>query len=416
MATDPPASGSGSPAPARLWASGRFTLRVNGIGSNWQRVIEIQQPYGVIGRGAGANILIDDRTVSGRHVYLHLDRRGLFAVDLASRSGTRIGERGLSAAWLRPGQWLEVAGRRIELIGLQVSETDADPEATIRDDPLADCRDDSLTRVTLYPSQDPPSPLVLNSELVFLGRSSSCGVQVEEPSAARIQCVLVRARTAAYVVDLAGRTTWLNGRPLRGPAPLHDGDVLTIGSARFECRIEPPASGWPATASTSVPARVEASAPSVAPSYPAELLPSLPPDLVPAEAQGQVLAWMMGVLQATQGEMLRRQAEFQSDVVQVLRQMRDENSTVLGKHLEKVESLHRELSSLRDEVRRRFGPSDAPKRPEPPKVPPLRIAPATPPENPEAAAAWLINRVNQIDQENRATWRELLGRLGPRGK
>ncbi len=125
---------------------------------------------------------------------------------------------------------------------------------------------------------------------------------------------------------------------------------------------------------------------------------------------------MMGVLQATQGEMLRRQTEFQRDVVQVLRQLQSDNAVALDKHLERVEGLRNELSSLRDEVRRRFGPTAAPSRPEPPKVPPLRVAPSAPADDPEATAAWLIHRVSQIDQENRHSWRDLLGRLGRGGK
>ncbi len=140
--------------------------------------------------------------------------------------------------------------------------------------------------------------------------------------------------------------------------------------------------------------------------------PPLPPGLVPAEAQGQVLAWMMGVLQATQGEMLRRQSEFQNDVIDALKQIQDDNHAALDKHLETVETLNQQLSSLRDEVRRRFGPSNAPTRPEPPKAPPLRINPAPPPtDSPEVTAAWLLNRVSQLDQENRSSWRDLLGRI-----
>jgi hypothetical protein len=123
---------------------------------------------------------------------------------------------------------------------------------------------------------------------------------------------------------------------------------------------------------------------------------------------------MMTVLQATQGEMLRRQDEFRHEVVAALRQIQSDNANALDRHFEKVDHLNRELSALRDEIRQRFGPSAAPARPAPPQVPPLRIARPNPPapEDAEAAASWLLGRLSQIDQENRASWKDVLGRLG----
>ncbi len=260
------------PNPSPLWAAGRFALRVHGVGSNWRRDVEVRRPYALVGRIPGTDVTIDDRDVSSRHVYLHLDRRGLFAVDLATRGGSRIGPEGRAAAWLAPGDALEVAGRRIELLSLELDDSEPiDPGGA---DPLADSAGRPLVRVTLFPGRSPVAPLVLNSELVFLGRSAACGVQVEEPTAARIQCALVRTERAAYIVDLLGRVTWLNGRPLREAAALHDGDILALGGSRFECRVQPfdPSATLPAPARAPAAAVVPAA---VVPATAAELLPEL---------------------------------------------------------------------------------------------------------------------------------------------
>ena len=173
----------------------------------------------MIGRITGADVRIEDHRASARHLYLHLDRRGLYAVDLATRTGTRVGPEGRSSGWLSPGDSLELADHRIEVQDIEVAGgLSQDPT-----DPLADSRTllTPLARVTLYPSRDPDSPLVLGSELVFLGRSASCGVRIEGASASRTHCVLLRTRTRAYIIDLVGRGTWLNqptlcarGRPL----------------------------------------------------------------------------------------------------------------------------------------------------------------------------------------------------------
>jgi len=46
----------------------------------------------IVGRAPDADIIIDDRAASARHAYLHLDPRGVYAVDLVTRTGTRIEE------------------------------------------------------------------------------------------------------------------------------------------------------------------------------------------------------------------------------------------------------------------------------------------------------------------------------------
>lgn len=411
----PPALPGPARRPGPLWASGRFALRVIGVdGPRWPR-IEIRRPYALIGRAPGADVRIDDPVLSSRQVYLHLDRRGLFAADLASRNGSRIGPDGLASSWLKPGDRIEVAGRQVELIDLKID--DPDPAGVPPGvDPLSDSGSRPLVLMTLYPSRKPEAPLALNSELVFVGRSAACGVSVEEPQSARVQCVIVRTETAAYAVNLLGRDTTLNDRPLRYAEPLQSGDVLAIGDSRFECRILP--SGSSPTAS--VPARRSKALqkPSMTVDGADLPIPEPPAELFQGADGNQALAWMMGVLQASQGEMMRRQDAFQREVVQALRNIQDDNREALDLHMESVQKLNEGLSALRDEVRRRFGPTAAPPRPEPPKVPPLRLKPSDPAAEPgrDAATAWLINRVNAIEQETQSSWKDLLARLGRGGK
>ena len=80
-----------------LWFQGGFTLRISGGAT-----VAVDVPFGVIGRAPGRALVIDDPAASSRHAYLHLDHRGLFAVDLATRTGTRVGPGGGLSGWLRP--------------------------------------------------------------------------------------------------------------------------------------------------------------------------------------------------------------------------------------------------------------------------------------------------------------------------
>lgn len=406
-----------------LWCSGGFTLKVAphaaGRGRGDSSTLEITSPFALVGRAPGASVRIDDPAVSSRHVYLHLDRRGLFAVDLATRTGTRVGPRRAPSGWLQPGDTFEVAGREIQVVDLRFPDDDAPPPPLTN--PLDDTGDRPFAKLTLFPEDEPREPLSLNSELVFVGRSPVCGVSVDSPSAMRVQCVLVRDAKGVHVVDLVGRGTWINDRPVDRVAPLMDGDNLMAGSSRFGCRID--AFG---VARTNLPAlSLGIGRPSPADSSGVTELVSTdglhwgtdpsagpPLHLIPAEAQAAVLGWMMGQIQGRQDEAVRRQGEFQTELVRLVAEIHRDNHTVLNRHLERADAIHREVAELRDELKKRFG-LDAAAMPalSAPRVAPLKITPAAPPDSPEAAANWLIARVNQLDQENRSGWKDLLGRL-----
>lgn len=406
-------------AESPLWADGDMMFRVTGIGGEPDRLVKVRRPFAVIGRSPDADVPIDDRAVSARHAYLHLDPRGVYAVDLVTRTGIRINGAPRVVGWLRPGDWVEVAGRRVELLRIRIGGASVEPPPCDAD-LLADTGRDALPAVTLEPLRADDSPWVLGSELVFLGWSASCGIQVKDTAVSRTHCALVRSGAGAFLVDLCGRHTWVEDRPVRGAAALRDGDMITLGSTQFNVRVEPPARTdghahvpdvIPHHEAGGVLARFEQLRPApLAPFQPGAF--PLDTELVPAEAQGALLAWVMGTIQGGQGEILRRQGEFQLAMTEVLRQIQQDNATLLNAHLQRIESIDRELAALRAEISRRNAP------PPPPQVPPLRIPrPDTPPPpeagSPESKASttWLLNRVSQLEEENRSAWKDLLGRI-----
>lgn len=432
MPTDTTARGD----PGLLWVNGEFWLKVRDAGS--ERLVHVQRPYGLLGRLEGADVQIDDRSVSARHVYLHLDARGLYAVDLSSRTGTRLPVMGQPAAWLAPGQELEVAGRQIRLLDFRIHQDHAQTsKGRARVDLLA-AGDSTLAQVTLYPIPAHETPRSLDSELVFAGRGATCGVRVEGASASRVHAALVRTLTGAYVVDLLGRGTWLNDRAVAGAAPLNDGDTLGLGVARFQVQIAmtvergtspfrapvntPPTSRPPLagtkhapTPSPLVSTAAIAPIPGVSPPKLSDLFG--PPDILAADdSQAAALGGLlMRLVHAGQTESLRRQDEFQVNLVRLVHQMQLDNAALLSEHLRRMEAIQYELASLREEIRRRLGPVEAAVRlvlPPASDVPPLRVvAPSHPPADPDTATDWLLTRVNQLEQENRSSWKDLLGRL-----
>ena len=96
-----------------------------------------------------------DRAVNAQHVYLHLDPRGVFAVDLLTRTGTRLRRHGpRRPGWLAPGEWIEVAGRRIEPVRIRIDGPGRRPAQPCDDDLLAELR---APRTALGPTLEPAS-------------------------------------------------------------------------------------------------------------------------------------------------------------------------------------------------------------------------------------------------------------------
>ena len=178
-----------------------------------------------------------------------------------------------------------------------------------------------------------------------------------------------------------------------------------VGSARFEARVEPAAGRLLANRPAPRPQEVEVLPPAAAADPLASAWPTIPP-----EAQGAVLAWMMGQLQAQQGEAMRRQSEFQAALTGLVRQMQDDQATLLSRHMERTEEIHRELAALREELARHLAPASPPAL-DAPKPPPLRIVHAPPSQDPAASASWLIGRIAQLEEESRTSWKDVLGRL-----
>jgi pSer/pThr/pTyr-binding forkhead associated (FHA) protein len=398
--------GSGSP----LWADGDMTFRIEATAHEAERVVRIDRPCALLGRDAHAEIQIADPAVGGRHVYLHLDPRGVYAVDLVTRSGTRLSSTDDMAGWLTPGDWLQVAGRRIELLRIRIGDTLLNPPPCF-DDPLAETGQGlALASVTLVPRRGPDGPWTVGSELIFLGWSRACGIQVKDASVAKVHCALVRTASAAYLVDLCGRQTQIDGQPLDGVSRIPDGASLTIGATSFTARVGPaserclpalPAAGPPPLVARVISPEVVQPGPDDARSL----------DLTPAESQQAMLAWMVDTLQQTQGAVLRQQGEMQASLAGMLRQVQQDNAALLNAHLERIERIDHELGAIRAELAQRSTTPAAAPTP-PPQATPLRIERKVPAAaSSQASTTWLLERVNQLENENRSAWKDLLGRI-----
>ena len=392
------------------WVNGEMLFRVFSSGrDSTGRLVRVRRPFALLGRSGEVDLAVDDRSVSDRHTYLHLHERGVFAVDLLTRSGTRIKGKDDMVGWLRPGDSIEVAGRRIELVRALVDDEEMTPGA-IDHDMLSTNDRDPLTGLTLLPVRGGEPPWALGSEMVFLGGSASCGIPIKDSALAKVHCALFRAPEGAFLVDLCGENTEVEGRPVRGATRLHDGDRLTLGTTEFTVRVRPVSRPAPAPA-RNLPAIVVETGPL-----------ALDPEHLPPETQNALLAWVVGTVQGGQGEVLRRQDAFQVEVTRALRQIQQDNATLLNAHLGRIEKIDRELAALRQELERRKPGETTPAgvKPVMPTTSPLNIARPAPkepePVGSRTSTTWLLRRVNQLEEENRSAWKDLVSRLGPSRK
>ena len=204
---------------------------------------------------------------------------------------------------------------------------------------------------------------------------------------------------------------------MRNASIIADGELLTIGSTRFTVRLDssnrtlPQPAGMHELVRLSDP-RGDLPRGDLAVSGQSPILSA---ELVPADSPATLLAWLVGTIQSGQGEMLRRQGEFQLAMTEMLHRIQQDNATLLNAHLHRIETIDRELVNLRAEIQRR-GEGLKVNAP-PPRAPatPLALARPEPSENPQETStkstAWLLERVSQLENENRSAWKDLFGRI-----
>jgi FHA domain len=383
------------------WTCGEMIFKVQAAARASDRIVHIRRPFARLGQASCADITIGTRAASDQHVYIHLDSRGVYAVDLDTRTGTRFSGTERFAGWLRQGDWLEVAGHRVELLQARFDGGVHDPPLCDTD-LLADTSRTTLVGVVLKPRRAPGNPWVLNSELVFSGRSAACGIPIQDRTVARTHAALLRTETAAYVINLSTQQTWIDDRPVRGASIIHDGQVLTLGSARFVVSVEP------ATRLSAKPETVWVGQATLEAALPAPL------ETISPESPHPILAWMMGTVPGREAKPLGQQEEFQSAVAQLLHLIQQENAPLLAAHLDRIENFDRDLVELQRQSADARANLPAALLP-PPGVTPLRIARTTLEQTGSpTSTTWLLERLGRLKSQDGSAWRAFLDRLSLR--
>jgi pSer/pThr/pTyr-binding forkhead associated (FHA) protein len=227
----------------------------------------LHQPFALIGRDERADISLDHRLVSRRHVYLQTINGRAFWVDLDSRSGT------LSEGILRKLGWLD-AGESIEIGPFEIQRhlvagqtgANREVESGFQVSPLVARLQGNtpLPKVALEflngPSRSACWPM--NRVMSLVGSAEGCKFRLADPSVSSFHCSLVRTPLGLWVVDLLGSNAVSVNDALMRYALLADNDVLKVGRYRIRIRIQFASRGNEATGIIhSVPTEVSRSVP-----------------------------------------------------------------------------------------------------------------------------------------------------------
>jgi len=216
-------------------------LAVEAEGTRETGVRLLHQPFALIGRDERADVPLDHRLVSRRHVYLQVVEGHVFWVDLESRLGTLGSGRPRKFGWLDVDETMRIGPYEIRrLVGGRPIRRDVAHQPPPETVPLVakTYGPSPWPEVSLEFLNGPSRSAVwpMNRVMSLVGSASGCKFRLADPSVSAFHCSLLRTSVGLWVVDLLGSDgVAVNNASVRY-ALLADGDLLKIGRYRIRVR------------------------------------------------------------------------------------------------------------------------------------------------------------------------------------
>ena len=378
-----------------LWVDGSIALRVRDKKHRSWRMVKIRRPHAIIGSHPRADLVIARPDVAEHHVFLFLDARGLFGVDLRTDRGTRFAGTDAEAAWLGSGDLVEVADHVIEIIQLRVNGSVVSGPLS-DDNPLglvasSDDRSNSNHDLTLRLLDGSNANWSIGSSLVFLGGGSACAVQLPDAGGNLTHSAILRDGQRVFLVAFPGASAVVNDRVVAGvAAELEDGDVVRIGGDSLLVQTHHLAGG-----SGSGPVPFERLAGRLEMAVGPETFTEI----------GFSFADYQTVHDPSAGPI---------DYPALIGRLQAETAALVAVLLRRIEALDDEMADLRD----RLDADDRLKAEAAgPPVEKLRwdlISPSpADAASPSQSGAWLVDRLHELEAERQTTWTNLVSRINP---
>jgi len=198
---------SASRRPTEDIAHRDLLLRISGRELGEGRLLELRQPFAVIGRSSDADISLRSSKLSYRHAYLQVLDERVLCVDLKSTTGLIWGGHRRSYGWLSATDPVRIGPYRVRLANDKFSGCGASTNDALSN-PLKE-----VVRPGLFPqyclelfddsAADPIRPI--DRRITLIGRDANCALRLDDSSVSRVHCALVLEQDFLWVVDLLGK-------------------------------------------------------------------------------------------------------------------------------------------------------------------------------------------------------------------
>lgn len=214
-------------------------IRVTGPRLDGDDAKSLEQPFAVFGRSDDASIVLPDRTVSLRHVYLQQINGRLFVCDLFSANGTRLGSRKIQSGWWPADATLSLGPYDLSHgvdAGGDVPPSPMDFRPRSETDPFYEPMPEvSLELLDKKTERGQAWPI--NRVVTLLGRDDRCRISCGHDSVSLVHCALVLTPAGLWVIDLLSRNgVHVNGNAV-SCALLSDGFEMQVGRYKMRAHV-----------------------------------------------------------------------------------------------------------------------------------------------------------------------------------
>lgn len=205
-------------------AAPRLSLVAN-PGSKDELRIECRRVVTLIGSRTGCKITLSHARVAPVHAAIINNGETLLAVDLVTKSGTLLNDLKMEHEALTSGDVLTIGPWEFLV---EIQEPAPTGEADVHPFGL-----DPPAELIVLEEMDKQRTLRPDREICILGRRNGCDIVIPNTSVSRVHAILFRYFGHPALFDLLSQDgTIVNDKPI-GFRRLRNGDVLTIGDARF---------------------------------------------------------------------------------------------------------------------------------------------------------------------------------------
>jgi type III secretion system (T3SS) inner membrane Yop/YscD-like protein/FHA domain-containing protein len=222
--------------------AGPLQLAVRGPSPNESGVRLLHQPFALVGCDMRADVPLDYKFVSRRHVYLQIVEGQAFWLDLDSRSGTSAEGQMRKFGWLEAGKSIQIGPYELERLassGPAPGNRETRPGPHVSPLVARSYDDQALPDVSLEflngPSRSACWPM--NRVMSLIGSASGCKFRLADTSVSPFHCSLLRTPSGLWIVDLLGPDGISVNDALVRYALLAADDVLRVGRYRIRMRI-----------------------------------------------------------------------------------------------------------------------------------------------------------------------------------